>query len=91
MKPAWDAAARMLSDLGCVGSASFALWGLSPRHNPNQGRAVVFVRRWTTVAAPTDDEIASIDRELQREAGFMAWEPEPPAESESADDGIRPE
>lgn len=50
------------------GPAFIAVW-LSYKKGPP-----LTIRRWTVLAAPTDDDLGSISREARRAAGDPAWE-----------------
>jgi gentisate 1,2-dioxygenase len=69
VKRAWSVAARILNAYGARGSVHVAIatWDRSPED-------VVAVSRWTEVRPPTEAELASVRRELQRAMGEYVLE-----------------
>jgi hypothetical protein len=69
VKHAWTAAATILEAYGATGQVHLAMvtWERVPD-------SIVEVGRWTDVRAPTEDELASVRRELQRAMGTYVLE-----------------
>lgn len=85
LAPAWNLAADALTKAGAAGDAFLSLhlettfvpplateWTVSPAPR-------IDVSRIVTIGPPNDAELDSIKRELEREAGYPSWEPEPEA------------
>jgi hypothetical protein len=82
LEKAWQLAANVLTDVGAVGEARLALhlqttsyppggeWTFSPKPQ-------IDILRAAAVDAPRPADLESIEREHKREAGNIAWEPDP--------------
>jgi hypothetical protein len=74
----WRALAEVVQLFGGTGSSHLAVL-LNPRHaglkKAGKHQPHTDVRRWTEATGPTDDEIASVVRELERGFGRQRWEP----------------
>jgi hypothetical protein len=70
--PIWTALVRFAKEVGArdKSPAFVAIWLSDKKGNP------LTIRRWTVLAAPTDDDLGSISREARRAAGQTAWERE---------------
>jgi hypothetical protein len=79
---AWTLAAGALENAGAAGEAFLALHIQSPLYPPHEGTRIsppptVDIARAIVIGTPTEAELDSIRRELEREAGYPTWEPEP--------------
>jgi hypothetical protein len=76
----WGIAADVLSSLGAHGPAMAALCvearNIQPEGVTASPRPTALILRRTELR-PTESDLASIRRELEREAGHLSWEPEP--------------
>jgi hypothetical protein len=82
LEPAWKLAAGALEAVGAAGEARLALRLPTTFQPPLEGARFVTppdveLAREVTVGPPTEAQLDSIRRELEREAGWPTWEPEP--------------
>lgn len=85
IKPAWIELVQLVERIGGYGPARLAIRvvGAGPPDEYTGGSSLlgrlernIDVTRPIELAPPTDDQLGSIHRELQRATGLFTWEPE---------------
>lgn len=85
LEQGWELAAEVLASLGAYPPAMATLCFEARSQQPEgftiTPRPATLVQHWTELR-PTESDLAAMRREIDREAGYPAWEPEPPASTD---------
>jgi hypothetical protein len=74
---AWRTAVDALTDYGGAGDVHVAIHLNREKLSNRRMGGIVEVRRWTALRQPTDEEIASVEREVRRAFGQAVLEDRP--------------